>query len=193
MKLQVCVDIWALYSLSFRSPSPCHCARATQLLLKKCCSSGKPLATLCPIWLARDLNLRSSAPEINALLLDQLAYLIYKFNEKLITFDAWAREAIDASSHSIACGLKQHHCVKNAFLQSNCTLHVLHCIRLERTVSALTYANISINESGITAEGDVQFAISDEFSEPVISVAIASKLNFFSKTALSFSYSLGRE
>ena len=38
--------------------SPRHCARATHLLLKKRCSGGEPLATLCPIWLARDLNLR---------------------------------------------------------------------------------------------------------------------------------------
>ena len=37
---------------SWRDPSPRHCARATQLLRKKCCSSGQPLATLSPIWLA---------------------------------------------------------------------------------------------------------------------------------------------
>ena len=34
---------------SLRGPSPRHCARATQLLSKKCCSGGEPLATLCPI------------------------------------------------------------------------------------------------------------------------------------------------
>ena len=32
---------------SFRGPSPRHCARATQLLSKKCRSGGEPLATLC--------------------------------------------------------------------------------------------------------------------------------------------------
>ena len=42
---------------SLRGPSPRHCARATQLLSKKCCSSGEPLATLCSIWPAQDLNL----------------------------------------------------------------------------------------------------------------------------------------
>ena len=34
---------------SWRGPSLHHCARATQLLSKKCLSGGKPLATLCPI------------------------------------------------------------------------------------------------------------------------------------------------
>ena len=34
---------------SWRGPSPRHCARATQLLSKKCRSGGEPLATLCPI------------------------------------------------------------------------------------------------------------------------------------------------
>ena len=32
---------------SWRGPSPRHCARATQLLSKKCRSGGEPLATLC--------------------------------------------------------------------------------------------------------------------------------------------------
>ena len=31
---------------SLQGPSPRHCARATQLLSKKCCSGGEPLATL---------------------------------------------------------------------------------------------------------------------------------------------------
>ena len=35
---------------SLRGPSPRHCARATQLLSKKCRSGGEPLATLCAIW-----------------------------------------------------------------------------------------------------------------------------------------------
>ena len=58
---------------SLRGPSLRHCARATQLLSKKCCSGVEPLATLCPIWPARDLNLWLPAPESNALPLDQLA------------------------------------------------------------------------------------------------------------------------
>ena len=29
---------------------------------KKCCNGGEPLATLCRIWLARDLKLRPPAP-----------------------------------------------------------------------------------------------------------------------------------
>ena len=46
----------SLYSLyyaevrnEFAGTPPRHCAQATQLLSKKCCSSGKPFATLCPI------------------------------------------------------------------------------------------------------------------------------------------------
>ena len=58
-------------------PSPHHCARTAQLLSKKCCSGGKPLATLCPIWPARDLNLRPPATETNPLPLDQLAGTTY--------------------------------------------------------------------------------------------------------------------
>ena len=53
-----------LYSLyyakavtSLRGPSPCHCARASLLLLKKRCSDDELLATLCPIWPTRDSNL----------------------------------------------------------------------------------------------------------------------------------------
>ena len=34
---------------SLRGPSPRHCARATQLFLKKCRSGVEPLTTLCPI------------------------------------------------------------------------------------------------------------------------------------------------
>ena len=49
-----------------------HCTRAIQLLSKKCRSGEEPLATLCPIWPARDLNLRPPAPGTNALSLDQL-------------------------------------------------------------------------------------------------------------------------
>ena len=47
---------------SLRGPSPSYCTRTTQLFSKKCCSGGKPLAILCAIWLARDLNLRPPAP-----------------------------------------------------------------------------------------------------------------------------------
>ena len=43
--------------MNWRGPSPHHCARAT----------------LCPIWPIRGLNLRSPAPETNAVPLDQLA------------------------------------------------------------------------------------------------------------------------
>ena len=57
----------------WQGPLPRHCARATQLLSKKYLSDGEPLAALCPIWPARDLNLRPFAPETNVLPLDQLA------------------------------------------------------------------------------------------------------------------------
>ena len=53
-------------------PFPRHCTRETQLLTKKCHSGGEPLATLCSIWPARDLNLIPSARETNALPFDQL-------------------------------------------------------------------------------------------------------------------------
>ena len=56
-----------------RGPSPRHCARTTQLLSKKCCNRGEPLATQYSIWPARDLNLIPPAPETNALPLDQQA------------------------------------------------------------------------------------------------------------------------
>ena len=62
-------SLWPKQVTSLRGPSPRHCARATQLLSK---NVGK-VATLCLIWLDRDLNLKSPALETNALLLDQLA------------------------------------------------------------------------------------------------------------------------
>ena len=46
-------------------------AWATQLLSKKCRNGGEPLATVCPISLAQDLNLGPPAPEMNTLLLNQ--------------------------------------------------------------------------------------------------------------------------
>ena len=50
---------------------------ATQLLSKKCHNGGEPLATLCPIWPARELNITPPTLETNTLPLDQLAgYLI---------------------------------------------------------------------------------------------------------------------
>ena len=52
---------------SLRGPSTHHCARATQLLSKKCRNGGEPLATL------SDLNLRSPTTETNALPHDQMA------------------------------------------------------------------------------------------------------------------------
>ena len=61
---------------SSQDRSPRHCARATQLLAKTCCSCAEPLATLCPIWPVRDLNLRPLAPQTNVLPLDHLAGLV---------------------------------------------------------------------------------------------------------------------
>ena len=55
---------------SLWGPFPHHCVRITQLILKKCRSSGKPLATLCPIWPTRDFNLKTLAPETNAIPLE---------------------------------------------------------------------------------------------------------------------------
>ena len=53
-------------------PSPRHCARAIQLLLKKCCIDSELLVTLCLIESAQDLNLRAPVSEANTLPLDQL-------------------------------------------------------------------------------------------------------------------------
>ena len=52
---------------------------ATQLLSKKYRSGGEPFATLCPIWPARDLNIRAPTPETNAIPLNQLADHCCKF------------------------------------------------------------------------------------------------------------------
>ena len=59
-----------------RDPSARHCAPATQLLSKKCHSGGEPLATLCLILAAQDINLRPPAPEANVLPLDRLIIII---------------------------------------------------------------------------------------------------------------------
>ena len=47
---------------SWRGPFPSQCAQATQLLVKKCCSGGRLLTTLCSICPVQYLNLRSPAP-----------------------------------------------------------------------------------------------------------------------------------
>ena len=46
-------------------------AWATQLLSKKCRNGGEPLATVCSISLAQDLNLRSPFPELISVDLSQ--------------------------------------------------------------------------------------------------------------------------
>ena len=78
---------------SLWGPSSCHCTRATQLLSKKYPSGGEPLATLCPIWSARDLSFKPPAPETNALPLDQLAAKIFQFWQTLVDLQAgiWSR------------------------------------------------------------------------------------------------------
>ena len=55
---------------SWRGWSLRHCTSTAQLISKKFHSGGKPLATLCAIWLTWDLNLRSPASETNTLPLD---------------------------------------------------------------------------------------------------------------------------
>ena len=55
---------------SSKGPSSRQCAGATQILSKKCCCGGEPLATLRPIWPAQDFNLRPPASKTNALPLD---------------------------------------------------------------------------------------------------------------------------
>ena len=70
---------------SLRGQSPRHCARATELLSKKCCSGGEPVATLYPIWPAGDLKLGPATPETNALPLDHLL----KFKMVQIRYDQY--------------------------------------------------------------------------------------------------------
>ena len=108
--------------LSWRGPSLCYYAQATQLLSNKCCSGGKPLATLCSIWPARDLNLTPPAPETNALPLDQLVgttvntNLKNKFNVKCYTF-SWQQ----AHSSFTYIWLLMHNNVMYYYAQSRFT------------------------------------------------------------------------
>ena len=81
---------------SWRGPSPRHCPRETQLLSKKCHSGGEPLATLSPIWPAKDLNLRPPAPETNALSLNQLASRIDIYNLE----NAWSPKVLNKHQKS---------------------------------------------------------------------------------------------
>ena len=48
-KILVVERLLSSVKMSLQGPSLRHCARETQLLSKKCCSGGEPLATLCPI------------------------------------------------------------------------------------------------------------------------------------------------
>ena len=66
-------DVISLPSQSFGLVAPLvvpslqHCAWATQLFRKKCRSGGEPLATLCSIWPAQDLNPRPPVLEPSTL------------------------------------------------------------------------------------------------------------------------------
>ena len=59
--------------MSWLGVSQSHCSLATFLSKKSFRRNVAAVATLYPIWPARDLNLRPTAPETNALPLDQLA------------------------------------------------------------------------------------------------------------------------
>ena len=64
---------------SLRGSSSRHYAQETQLLSKKCRSSGESLAPLRSIWPTQDLNLRPLASERNALTIEQLVgFIFYK-------------------------------------------------------------------------------------------------------------------
>ena len=70
---------------SWRGLSTRHCARATQLLWKKydwrvAVATGEQSATLCPIWSARNLNLRPLALETNALPLATNWAVVFDYN-----------------------------------------------------------------------------------------------------------------
>ena len=80
---------------SLRSPSPRHCAWATELPSKKYRSSSQPLAALNSIGRDRDLNLRPPAPTTNALPLEQLFFyfllLVNNATTIIIRKQRWSR------------------------------------------------------------------------------------------------------
>ena len=76
----------------FEGSSPRHCTRATKLLSRKRWSGGcEPLPTPCPIW----PNLTPSAPETNALALDQLAG-----NTLVLLFFSWLKKKSTTIKHA---------------------------------------------------------------------------------------------
>ena len=60
---EMCIELALPISTSLRP--------GQHILSKKCRNGGEPLATVCPISLAQDLNLEPPAPETNALPLNQ--------------------------------------------------------------------------------------------------------------------------
>ena len=87
---------------SLLGPSSCHCTQETQLLSKKYSRGSEPLATLRPIWSARNFNFKSPALETNALPLDQLAAKIVSIlgMQTLVDLQAriWSRIYWNSSS-----------------------------------------------------------------------------------------------
>ena len=104
---------------SWRGPSPRHCAQATQLLLKKCRSGGRPLATLCLIscrkfepqtslFIGERLTARPTRRSLllvalNIVSLETFAefvvYLIMFGNERLITILAYYYRIFSSKSN----------------------------------------------------------------------------------------------
>ena len=104
---------------SWWGPSLRHCARARQLLLKKCRSSGEPLATLSPIWPAQDLNIRLPAPETKALLLDQQAGQLLMLEKLLKILDLFVdkkqyQKTLELQSQARIQGLR-YQLIANSF------------------------------------------------------------------------------
>ena len=79
-------------------PNSSHCAYRQYSFFRRIlfCIGSEPLATLYPIWPARDLNLRLPDPETNALPLDQLASDAKSFVHKI---------HINKQSHGNRCRL----------------------------------------------------------------------------------------
>ena len=134
---------------SLWGPSPRHCARATQLLSKKCRSGGEPLATLCPIWPARDLNLGPPAPETNALPLDQLEKRTSRkmFFWQMIFWEVffWCKKTDLECSQSEACF---EDCKARRFFLSNKICEIQQFTFLGGIISRflkITQKNVKIN------------------------------------------------
>ena len=91
--------VWRVTSLG--NPSSWHCARATQLLLKKCRSGGESLAKLCPIWLVQNMNLNNYCSRDKRVTAQPTWFLLTP-SEKFIK--DFVRQQGDIWNSTVVCG-----------------------------------------------------------------------------------------